>query len=718
MIKMVVCRGIQAEAERALVRVEAADVKVVACQGNCRRGHLNGDDRAWIERHQDDGFCTVLLGQCPLAASARPEKEVTVCLVGDIAELFIGREAHQALLDDRCFVVTTGWVLQWGSNLERLGLDAGSFDPANEGTMREVVMRDTFPDPRASVELEGFSKHVGLPARVIKGELDRLDDQIRMLILRAEGIEEARRLRSGLDSAEAMIADYAMAFDLLGSIGQAQGEEAVIRSILELFEMLFTPRAVRYVSLDGGGATWATSTDLGEEGVEDVSWIDDGKMFKETERGFAVVIQDKGHPLGVVEVMEMGFPENRHSYLNLAINISGAFALAISNARAIQEAKRSEEAIAHRLQVESMISDISSRFANSRDPTGTAGACAQKLVAFASADRIHILNYHRGSDTLETWVRTDGEEPSSITMEEELLDTLRTLKKTIAIAEPGPVLDVVSRLVARPGTRSLLLVPLVMGRGLRGILLLESDRPAVWSGDVRTVAQILAENIIAVLERQEDRDDMARLNDSLRITNKIMRHDIRNELTATQGFVQLFTIKNDELYLQKALRSIDKVHGLLQQMKEVDAFLLSGDGLHPQDLRSVIDGVLPSHNIRYRVDGDGSVLADGALSSVIDNLVRNAIVHGAATTVDFLIQHDGINVDLRVRDNGKGIPPQALGKIFQEGSSFGDKRGTGIGLFLIRKTMERFGGIALVEETSPNGTTFLLRLPGFEREGT
>jgi signal transduction histidine kinase len=46
-------------------------------------------------------------------------------------------------------------------------------------------------------------------------------------------------------------------------------------------------------------------------------------------------------------------------------------------------------------------------------------------------------------------------------------------------------------------------------------------------------------------------------------------------------------------------------------------------------------------------------------------------------------------VELRVSDNGVGIPAEVVDKLFVEGSSHGETKGSGLGLFMIRKTMER-----------------------------
>ncbi|MCX6652027.1 MAG: HAMP domain-containing sensor histidine kinase, partial [Methanomassiliicoccales archaeon] len=108
------------------------------------------------------------------------------------------------------------------------------------------------------------------------------------------------------------------------------------------------------------------------------------------------------------------------------------------------------------------------------------------------------------------------------------------------------------------------------------------------------------------------------------------------------------------------------------------------------------------------------VLADLALGSVIDNLIRNARVHGKATRVNFVIETTGPYTELRVEDDGKGVPEEIRGKIFHEGYSFGETKGTGLGLYLAQKTMERHGGKIRAENTVPRGATFVLSFPRME----
>lgn len=69
-------------------------------------------------------------------------------------------------------------------------------------------------------------------------------------------------------------------------------------------------------------------------------------------------------------------------------------------------------------------------------------------------------------------------------------------------------------------------------------------------------------------------------------------------------------------------------------------------------------------------------------------------------------------VELRVRDTGTGIPPEAMARLFEAfHTTKAAGRGTGLGLFVSRRIVEGLGGQLLLETTGPSGTCFVVRLP-------
>jgi signal transduction histidine kinase len=209
------------------------------------------------------------------------------------------------------------------------------------------------------------------------------------------------------------------------------------------------------------------------------------------------------------------------------------------------------------------------------------------------------------------------------------------------------------------------------------------------------------------MQRRKAQEDMAKLAESVTMSNKVLRHDIRNELMVLSGSLQLYEMKNEQKQLDRANRSAARLIDILDHFKELDSFLQSSRALFPVDLRKTILLVMASHQMAYDVQGDAEVLADFALSSVIDNLVRNAKRHGDASNIDFIISREGGTVQLVVADDGNGIPEVARPKLFQEGFSYGERRSTGLGLFWIRKTMERYGGWVKLAD-SEKGAAFSL----------
>lgn len=103
------------------------------------------------------------------------------------------------------------------------------------------------------------------------------------------------------------------------------------------------------------------------------------------------------------------------------------------------------------------------------------------------------------------------------------------------------------------------------------------------------------------------------------------------------------------------------------------------------------------------------------LQRVFRNLIANAIRHGGGEIAVSAVR-DGAIVEVRVADPGQGIPKAEIRKIFDpffrgERARQGHIRGTGLGLSLVKETVERMGGTVSVHSVEGRGTTFAVRLP-------
>jgi two-component system, CitB family, sensor kinase len=101
------------------------------------------------------------------------------------------------------------------------------------------------------------------------------------------------------------------------------------------------------------------------------------------------------------------------------------------------------------------------------------------------------------------------------------------------------------------------------------------------------------------------------------------------------------------------------------------------------------------------------------LVTVLGNLIDNALDVASVVEVE-LRAEESTTVVLRVSDNGPGVPPQMREQIFAEGwttKQSPSHRGRGIGLALVRRLAERYGGMARVTARAGGGAVFTVVLP-------
>ncbi|WP_257463476.1 sensor histidine kinase [Archangium lipolyticum] len=102
------------------------------------------------------------------------------------------------------------------------------------------------------------------------------------------------------------------------------------------------------------------------------------------------------------------------------------------------------------------------------------------------------------------------------------------------------------------------------------------------------------------------------------------------------------------------------------------------------------------------------------LEQVLTNLLSNAIKYGAGKPIHIHVQRSDGLARLLVRDEGIGIKPEALGRIFNRFERAVSERhygGLGLGLYVTRQIVEAMGGTVKAESTPGQGATFTVELP-------
>jgi len=202
----------------------------------------------------------------------------------------------------------------------------------------------------------------------------------------------------------------------------------------------------------------------------------------------------------------------------------------------------------------------------------------------------------------------------------------------------------------------------------------------------------------------------------LRLINRILRHDISNDLSVIAGAVDL--LRSSQPERKEILEAIDSAvrrsFDLIKRMGELENLTLA-NGLRDVEVHEIAKEVLEAFKVEYGVDGEVTgeckAMADDALKSVFNNLIRNAIIHGKTERIEIIVGKNDDFCEIKVKDFGTGIPAEIRNSIFEEGFAYGESGKTGLGLYIVRKVIERYGGSVEVEENTPNGTVFILKIP-------
>ena len=199
------------------------------------------------------------------------------------------------------------------------------------------------------------------------------------------------------------------------------------------------------------------------------------------------------------------------------------------------------------------------------------------------------------------------------------------------------------------------------------------------------------------------------LNESLELINSILKHDLVNELQTVMNTVELMEIMSEDTEMhskinERLTNSVDLIH----KMNELEQSIRE-DMKKPKrmDLSEVINVVIQKNKdpyIQITSEGKGTVLADQALYSVIDNLIGNAIKHSESTRIHVSItQTEGKHI-LEVKDTGVGLPEEIMGKINSNSYVIDRSDISHLGLYIVCKTVERYNGEIQVEANHPKGT--------------
>lgn len=216
--------------------------------------------------------------------------------------------------------------------------------------------------------------------------------------------------------------------------------------------------------------------------------------------------------------------------------------------------------------------------------------------------------------------------------------------------------------------------------------------------------------ITDITERKKNEMIIEELNDNLKLLNKILRHDISNDLTVVSIAIEMMATKEENIK-NKAFSAINRSVNLIEKIRILESTMSTKYTLKKINIDQVLNVIKKTYpSVNVKISGECDVMADEAFISVIDNIINNSITHGKTDRIDIEINSDEDLCWMKISDYGKGIPDEIKDRIFDEEFSYGETRGTGLGLYIVKKTIERYGGSIKLEDTHPKGATFIITL--------
>lgn len=204
-------------------------------------------------------------------------------------------------------------------------------------------------------------------------------------------------------------------------------------------------------------------------------------------------------------------------------------------------------------------------------------------------------------------------------------------------------------------------------------------------------------------------------------------HDLKGPISSLIG---LHNLVQKDITDRNALKFFDLYHGQVNRMNHIVMGLINLTEIKNTkqlkakiDFNKLIDECIQSC---YYLDQSSRVIVNkridpvdfesewAIINTILQNLIENAIKYSrrdVTATVNIAVFADGNDLVIEVKDNGQGIPPQHVNFIFDMFYRANDQvKGSGLGLYILKRAVERLHGTIAVESRLNVGSTFTVRL--------
>ncbi len=418
----------------------------------------------------------------------------------------------------------------------------------------------------------------------------------------------------------------------------------------------------------------------------------------------------------------------------------------------IAERKQAEEELKRQNLCSQLFAEITLKIRESLQLDEILQTTVNEVQKLLEADRVVMFQvWADGSGTvvqeavLPGWPVVLGEDILDPCFQEQGYVEKYRLGRVAAIVdiEKSDIKDCYREFLQALGVKANLVVPILVRGNLWGLLIAhQCATPRQWNNFELDLLQQIANQIGIALAQahlleQETRhtQELARSNAELEQFAYVASHDLQEPLRMVTSYLQLLERKyknqldaNAEQFITYAVDGARRMQSLINDLLDYSRVTSRGQPIVEVDFHTIFERAIA--NLKFIIEESGAiithdplpvVMADPSqLTQVLQNLIANAIkfrgelplkIHLGAVKVE----QSPVNQWLfSVSDNGIGIESQYAERIFvifQRLHGRSKYPGTGIGLAICKKIIERHGGRIWVESKQGQGSTFYFTIP-------
>lgn len=239
---------------------------------------------------------------------------------------------------------------------------------------------------------------------------------------------------------------------------------------------------------------------------------------------------------------------------------------------------------------------------------------------------------------------------------------------------------------------------------------------------VNTIVQSNRE-IVGFILLLNDITQRKQTEDNIDFLHSLLKHDITNKIQVIGGYLSLLDKSSldekEKIFIDKSILVAEEgmalIHKIdrLRAIDQVDFYLLQ-----KPDLVYILNHVIKTYasrvaEINAKIEFQHEmktceILGGELLKEMFSNLIENFLNHSKGKILKFSLRDINEVAVLTVEDDGVGIEPEMKEMLFKRGYKGSGSRGSGLGLFLIKKIIETYKGTIKVDESTLGGIKFIL----------